>query len=231
MNGILDNILGYREGSGILSIDAIVVGLLATFVLSHAVAWVYLRTHRGVSYSGTMARSLIILSLIVALVMMVIGNNVARAFGLFGALALIRFRTPVKDANDTVFLFFAVAIGIANGTGNIVAGAVGTAMICLALLYLSTVKFGSPLNHDGLLRLHLPIGANPQKAVDEILSRYCDAFNLLHIRETEPGSTVELSYQIKMIDVSYSSQLVAEIEGSAGASQLSLLMQDAEATP
>ena len=141
---------------GCSAVDSIILCLLATFLLSQAVAWVYLRTHRGVSYSGTMARSLIILSLIVAMVMMVIGNNIARAFGLFGALALIRFRTPVKDANDTVFLFFAVAIGIATGTGNILAGAVGTLIICLVFLYLSSIKFGNPLNHDGLLRFHLP---------------------------------------------------------------------------
>ncbi|MBK7701786.1 MAG: DUF4956 domain-containing protein [bacterium] len=231
MSGILNSMLGYREGGGALAVGAVILGLLAAFLLSHGIAWVYLRTHRGISYSGTMARSLVILSLIVALVMMVIGNNVARAFGLFGALALIRFRTPVKDANDTVFLFFAVAIGIAVGTGNILAGTIGTVVICLVLLYLATVKFGNPLHHDGLLRLHVPVDGNQADVVGGILNRYCDAFNLLHIREAEGGPTLEMSYQIRLLDIRYAAPLVAEIEGLAAVSRLSLLMQDTEATP
>ena len=231
MSGLLDKVLASGGVGGMLTADTIVLSLLVTFLLSHAVAWIYLRTHRGVSYSGTMARTLVVLALIVALVMMVIGNNVARAFGLFGALALIRFRTPVKDANDTVFLFFSVAIGIATGTGNIMAGVVGTVVICLVLLYLSTTRFGNPLNHDGLLRFHLPLGGDREDAITGVLARYCDSFDLLHIRETESGATMELSYQVKLFDSRYASRLVTEIEGLAEVSGLSLLMQDREATP
>ncbi len=231
MNRYLENILGYSDGAGLLTVHGIILCLLATFLFSQAVAWVYLRTHRGVSYSSTMARSLIVLSLIVALVMVVIGNNIARAFGLFGALALIRFRTPVKDANDTVFLFFAVGIGIANGTGNLLVGAVGTLIICLVLLYLSTTRFGNPLHHDGLLRIHLPVGGVQEEALRRILGRYCATFNLLHVRETESGASVELSYQISLIDSRYTAQLVSEVEALTDVSRLSLLMQDTEATP
>lgn len=231
MSGPLDSILGFREGGGVLDVGTIVLSLLATFLLCQAVAWVYLRTHRGISYSGTMARSLIMLSLIIALVMLVIGNNVARAFGMFGALALIRFRTPVKDANDTVFLFFAVAIGIATGTGNIMAGAAGTLLIGLAYIYLAAVRFGHPLHHDGLLRFNLPPGVNNEDSVRTVLGRYCDEFSLLHVREADSGSGREYSYQIKMIDTRFGTRLITDLEGIAEVSRLSLLMQDMEATP
>lgn len=227
MNGVLN----HREGFGVLAVDSILLRLLAAFLLSQAIAWVYLGTHRGISYSGTMARALVALALIVTLVMMVIGNNIARAFGLFGALALIRFRTPVKDVNDTVFLFLAVAIGIAAGTGNILTGGLGTLVIGLVIYYLAAIRFGDKLNHDGLLRFRLPVGGSQENAINKVLQHYCDAFHLLHIREAEHGSTVELSYQIKIIDTSYSSQLVAEIQGFSEVSHLSLLLQDAEATP
>jgi len=226
-----DGIFGFREGGGHLSVEFVLFSLLITFLLSQAVAWVYLRTHRGVSYSGTMARTLVVLALIVALVMMVIGNNVARAFGLFGALALIRFRTPVKDANDTVFLFFSVAIGIATGTGNAIAGVVGTAVICAILLYLSGSGFGNPLSHDGLLRFQLPAGENLEDELRNLLGLYCNSFDLLHIREVDGGATVELSYQIKMFDSRYASKLVAEMEARPEISHLSLLIQDKEAAP
>lgn len=100
------------------------------------VAWLYIWTHRGVSYSAAMSQSIVVLSLIVALLMLVVGNSVARAFGLFGALSLIRFRTPVKDSRDTVYLFFSVAVGIAAGTQNLGAALVGTLVVGVILVYM-----------------------------------------------------------------------------------------------
>jgi hypothetical protein len=231
MNGVLDSVLSYRDGGGVLTLESMALSLLSTFALGQAIAWIYVHTHRGVSYSGTLARSLVILALIVALVMMVIGNNIARAFGLFGALALIRFRTPVKDANDTVFLFLAVAIGIATGTGNILAGVVGTVAIGGAYLYLARTRFGSPLSHDGLLRFRLPVGHDRQEDVGAILARYCERFDLLHIREAEGGASVELAYQIKMDDTSDSPRLTEALSGFPDLSHCSLLIQDTEAAP
>ncbi|MBZ0268631.1 DUF4956 domain-containing protein [bacterium] len=231
MERFLDDVLRHPAGIGVLTVESIVLCLLTTFLLSHVVAWLYVATHRGVSYSGTMARSMIALSLIVATVMMVIGNNIVSAFGLFGALALIRFRTPVKDANDTVFLFLAVAIGIATGTGNFLVAVLGTAGICLAYFYLSGIRFGERLGSDGLLRFHLPVGAKEDSAIRRVLDRYCVAFTLLHLREAEPGATVEFSYQIKMVDTRSGPGLVGEMEGLPGVQHLSLLMQDSEASP
>lgn len=231
MNVQIDKILDFREGLGEISVESILLCLLATFVLSQTIAWVYIWTHRGISYSSSLTQSLVVLSLIVALVMLVIGNNLARAFGLFGALALIRFRTPVKDARDMVFLFLAVALGIAMGTGNILAGAIGTIVICLILFYLSAVRFGSRLSYDGLFRFRLPLDNDQESVLHQVLGRYCDSFKLVHMREAAPGPIMECSYQVKLIDPRYSAQLVAEIEGIEGVSNLSLLMQDEEATP
>ncbi len=231
MSGFFADILDFSEGTALLTVQSVLLCLLATFVLGQAIAWVYIWTHRGISYSSSMAQSLVVLSLIVALVMMVIGNNIARAFGLFGALALIRFRTPVKDAKDTVFLFLAVALGIATGTGNILVGVVATVAISLVFLYLARTRFGSRFSHDGLFRFRLPLGGEQEEKLREVLNRYCATFRLLHLRETGPGSIAEFSYQVKMIDPRYSSRLVAEVEGIEGVSDLSLLMQDTEATP
>ena len=231
MNEFFNTMLDFNEGAGALTAGSILLCLLATFVLSQAVGWIYVWTHRGGSYSASMSQSLIVLSLIVALVMLVIGNNIARAFGLFGALALIRFRTPVKDSKDTVFLFLAVALGIATGTGNLMAGVIGTAVICLIFVYLSLVRFGNRLSHDGLFRLSLPLGGEAEANLEAVLNHYCDAIKLLHMREAGPGPVMEHAYQVKLIDPRYSSRLVAEIERIEGVENISLLMQDGEATP
>jgi len=225
------NILDFSEDTSALTVELILLCLFSTFVLSQVVAWVYVWTHKGISYSASLTQSLVVLSLIVALVMLVVGNNIARAFGLFGALALIRFRTPVKDAKDTVFLFLSVALGIATGTGNIVAALIGTIVICGVLFYLRATNFGNRMSHDGLFRFRLPHGEDHEACLHEMLHRYCDAFKLVHIREVVPGSMMEFSYQIKLFDPRYSSKLVTEFENMEGVNGLSLLLQDGEARP
>ena len=231
MNSFFDSILDFGNVAGRLTVESILLCLLATFVLSQVIAWVYLWTHRGISYTSSVVQSLIVLSLIVAIVMSIIGSNIARAFGLFGALALIRFRTPVKDTRDTVFLFLAVALGIATGTGNILTGLIGTLFVCLVLVYLSVARFGSRLNHDGLLRFLAPVGGQQEKAINEVLDKYCDSVRLLHLREAAPEEAVEHSIEIRMIDTRLGSRLMAEIRMIEGISNVSLLMRDAESTP
>ena len=231
MNAVFDKMLNFSEGAGTLSVESILLCLLATFVLSQAVACVYVWTHRGISYSASLSQSLVVLSLIVALVMLVIGNNIARAFGLFGALALIRFRTPVKDAKDTVFLCLSVAIGIATGTGNFVAGLIGAVVICVVFFYLAIFRFGSRLTHDGLFRFRIPLGTESEDRLHAVLHRYCDSFKLVHIREANAGGMMEYSYQVNLIDPGYGSWLLSEIERIEGVGSLSLLMQDSELTP
>jgi hypothetical protein len=107
----------------------------------------------------------------------------------------------------------------------------GTILICLIYFYLSISKFGNRLSHNGLLRFHLPVGEIRDNSIHKVLGRYCDKFNLLHLREAEQGSTVEFSYQIDMFDTGSSSYLIAAIEEIDGISHISLLMQDMEVTP
>src|SRR3989344_3437682 len=90
--------------------------ILFSFVLSILVAFVYQYTHKGYSYSKNFVSSLILVTLVVCVIIMVIGNSLARAFALLGAFSIIRFRTPVKDTKDIGYIFFALAVGMAAGT-------------------------------------------------------------------------------------------------------------------
>ena len=92
---------------------------LAT-VLGIIVALVYRATHKGLSYSQSFTQTIFLVSIIVAIVMMVIGGSLSRAFALVGALSIIRFRTVVKDTRDTAFVFAALAVGMAAGTSSYV---------------------------------------------------------------------------------------------------------------
>ena len=91
----------------------------------------YIKTHQGISFSAAFARTLVLVTVIASLVMMVIGNNVARAFGLVGAFSFIRFRTVVKEIQDTAFLFLAIVVGMALGGNHYSLALIGTACVLL----------------------------------------------------------------------------------------------------
>ncbi len=222
MNEWLDTWLAAPVGD-INAADAL-LHLACSFVLGQLVAWVYVWTHHGMSYSRAQVQSLVLLSLIVTLVMLAIGNNLAGAFGLFGALALIRFRTPIKDARDTAFLFLAVAVGIAVGTRNLALAAVGTVFALLIALYLAASRFGERIDSDGVLRFRLDDGGGDEAPLRRVLAHYCRSFALLQLRETGTGAGVEFAYQLRLRDVDQSSVLLEDVRSLPGVGSVSLLM-------
>ncbi len=212
----------------VLTVQNLIFHLLIAFVLGQLTAWVYMWTHHGVSYSRSQVQSLILLCLIVTLVMLAVGNNVARAFGLFGALALIRFRTPIKDSRDTAFLFLAVCIGISVGTHNIMLAVIGTLFACLVSLYMWYVRFGERMTADGLLRFQMDSSDEHESALRRILGNYCQSFGLINLREAGVGIAMEFSYQLKLHDFKQSSMLLSDLRKIPGLTALNLLMQDTD---
>ena len=116
----MDQFVSALEGSNRwfadYSIESILLSLLLAFVLGQFIAWVYAWSHSGLSYSRSFTQSLVLMTLVVSVVMYVIGNSIITAFGLLGALALIRFRNVLKDTRDTVFVFMSLVIGMAVGS-------------------------------------------------------------------------------------------------------------------
>src|SRR5438045_3103983 len=116
--------------------EAIVLSLLLAFVLGQFLAWAYRATHSGLSYSRTFTQSLSLISMSVALLIILIGDNVTYAFGLIGVMAMIRFRNVLKDTRDAVFIFLALAQGMGVGSQHYATAITGTAVLMLALFYI-----------------------------------------------------------------------------------------------
>jgi len=130
----------------VLSPTAIVFNIGLAFLLSVLVAIVYRRTHTGLSYSQSFTMTIVFISVIISIVMMVIGASIVRAFALLGALSMIRFRTVVKDTKDTAFIFGALAIGMACGTGAHIIAIFGSAAIMIVAYILHRSNFGLAIN-------------------------------------------------------------------------------------
>lgn len=139
-----------------MDVGTIVLYLLITLVLCSIVFIIYKLTFTGVAYSNNFNFSIVLTGLITAMIMMVIGNNLALSLGMVGALSIVRFRAAIKEPKDISYLFWAIAIGLSSGTGAIQIAIVGTIFIALTIilyhmmptsnsLYLVIVK-GKPFN-------------------------------------------------------------------------------------
>ena len=131
------------EFQAIYSPQSIIINLTLAFILGVIVSLIYKKTHKGLSYSQSFMVTNIFVAVIVCMVIMIIGNSIARAFALVGALSIIRFRTVVKDTKDTAFIFWSLAVGMASGTGSYFLALSGTFIISIIALILHKTNFGS----------------------------------------------------------------------------------------
>ena len=120
-----------------ITAEELLGNLFMALICGFTISLVYRSIYNGPNYSAKFVQSMVVLSMITALVIMVIGNNLARAFGLVGAMSIIRFRTAVKDTHDIVFIFFSLAVGMAAGVGLKVLAFFGTMFIGVIMLGLS----------------------------------------------------------------------------------------------
>jgi len=206
--------------------ESMLLSLLLAFVIGQMIAWVYLRIHSGMSYSRTFTQSLVLLTMVVALVMFVIGNSIVTAFGLIGALAIIRFRNVLKDTRDTAFVFFALVLGMAVGSQRHLAAVIGAVVLCAASFYLHYTRFGSLSPYDGHLNCRLS-GDDRTKAdstLGGILSAHCRSARRVSVREA--GGGAEYVYQVRLRDPQRSGELVAAMEGVQGVGEVGLILRD-----
>ena len=117
----------------------ILMNISAAAVLGIFIFVSYSISHRGTIYSKKFNASLVILTVLTGTVMTVIGNNIALSLGMVGALSIVRFRTAIKDSRDTVYIFWAIIIGICCGVGDYLVASIGSA-ITFFVIFMNTVR-------------------------------------------------------------------------------------------
>jgi len=142
MDSLLTGMFAQPPGMNVTLADFL-LRLLVAYLAGQAIGWFYGWSHGVLSYSQNLVQSLVLLSMVVCVIMGVVGDSLARAFGLAAALAIVRFRTPVKDSRDTTFLFLSVAVGMAAGAGQLSIALASTAIIGSVALFLHWTAFGT----------------------------------------------------------------------------------------
>ena len=180
------------------SIFDIAGNMLIALTCGLIIAIVYRMVYKGPSYSVTFVTSLILLAMITSVVILVIGNNLARAFGLVGAMSIIRFRTAVRDVQDIIFIFFSLTVGMAAGVGLKLVAIIATMVVSIVILLLTTFNFGSKTKRRHLLQLAY---ATPQGASDQIaavLKKYCNNRKLVNLKNIGTDLDQEAFYHVSI---------------------------------
>ena len=166
--------------------------LFAALIAGIIISLVYKKTYRGVLYSPNFAMTLIMLTLVTAPVVMAIGSNVALSMGMVGALSIVRFRTAVKEPLDTVYMFWAITMGILLGAGQYIISLVVVITISVILLIMSFVHFRNPNSY--LLVMHYDEYAEGD--IEAELRRSARYNRLRSKTVTRAGA--EMTYEVRM---------------------------------
>ncbi len=188
--------------------DRIATGLLVSFFLSLYVIMVYRITYQGVSLNKNFTFSLLLLSMVTSVVIMTVTTNLALSLGMVGALSIVRFRTAVKDPTDTVFMFWAISVGIMAGAGLVYISLITN--LCLGILYLAFYFFSKKrTNNSYLLVIRYRVGFGD--TVEDAIA----SLERVQVRsKSVSGDTVELSLETRLTDETLS--LIEEISKMEG---------------
>jgi hypothetical protein len=225
IDGFLDAITMGGTYRGEPSFESTALTLLLAFALGQLVAFVYARTHSGVSYSRTFTQSLVLIAMVVSLALHVIGSNIAAAFGLMGALAIIRFRNVLKDTRDTVFVFIALVLGMAVGIERYSASLVGVVGLLLAAISLSATGFGSRGRFDGHLSVLVISGANSDGWRD-VLGRFCRRIQEISARSGTSSDVTEVVLRVRLRDRRRAGEMIAALQTHGGVRDADLVLRD-----
>lgn len=200
--------------------------LVLALLCGLAIAFVYRRTANGSGYAPSFLNSLVLLTLITALVIMIIGNNLARAFGLVGAMSIIRFRTAVKDTIDIVFIFFALGVGLAAGSGSHAIAVTGTIFIGAVIMLLSRMPATAGRRREYLLRISLEGGDAASTAHLDVIERYCRKHRMVDVTARGGSEAMELSYYVHVKDAGRNQEFIRDLRAVPSIGHVSLFFDD-----
>ena len=216
----------FATGMAAATAEQALLCLLCSFVLGQCIAVVYQKTYQGLSYSRSFVQTLVLGAIVSTILMLAIGDNLARGLGILGTMALVRFRTNVRDTRDMIFIFASLAIGVASGVQAFAIAVVGALFFCLAAITVEWGPVGRAKRFDGLLRFWLP-QTTPGESAVRVLKAHCRSHVLVAVRDVAQGNSLEYAYQVKLKNLDAYDQLISALSKLEGIGGLTLMIQDA----
>ncbi len=202
----------------------VLVRLALALVFGGAVSWIYCRTRKAEPVAPSFPTTLVLLSVLIAMVTQVIGDNVARAFSLVGALSIVRFRTVVRDTQDTAYVIFAVVVGMAIGAKNPWVAIIGLGTVGLAAAIMMYLRSGKEVGEDPEYVLSLRVGLGQD--LNKLLNGPCDAHitekKLLSMGTGKQGLALSVIYQVRLRSGGSPDELVRTLNRTEGVQSVQL---------
>ncbi len=196
MNELFNTVL--TNVSSDITIYSALITIFSSLILGIIITFTYYLTCDEIMYQKSFAITLLMLPIILSVIILFIGSNIARAFSLAGTLSIIRFRSAPGDPKDIAFIFFAIAAGLACGVGFFGYGLLFVIILCIVIIILSKTNLFESNASQKILKITIPEDLNYQNAFDDILKKYTKKYKLSKIRTTDLGSLFELVYSISM---------------------------------
>ena len=180
-----------------LSAWDLIFALTVSAILCVLLARVYIFTHSGHSYSRSFVHTQVFVGITIALIMMIIGSNIARAFALGGALSIIRFRNPVKDSRDVAFIFMSMAVGMAAGTKFYFFAVIFTAIIAFLAILFHVIRFGESGVSFYVIKIRMESDFRDQ--IETVLQDVCASYSVISVdRMAGGGNADDFVYEINL---------------------------------
>jgi len=208
------------------TVITIIYTVLLAFLLSTMIAFTYEKTFRGLSYSRNYLQALVLSSIVASTVMQAIGDSLASGLGMLGALAIIRFRTSLKEPRDIIFMFACLAAGIACGVNGYAIAVVGTLAFCVIAFVLHYSPFGQENYFDGMLRFNCGDDPEGKAMLEDALKDHCKIFALITLRDMAQGKRLDYAYHVKLKKGKSKTDLVNALNSIESISGVSLLLQE-----
>ncbi|AFQ42226.1 DUF4956 domain-containing protein [Desulfosporosinus meridiei] len=194
---MFETLLSSSAGDSLTLTNSLAV-LCSALLLGLFTSLVYIHTHKKQGYSAGFTVTMIMLPAIISIIILLIGNNVARAFSLAGAFSLIRFRSAPGEPKDIAYVLFTLAIGLACGMGYIVYAAMFAFILCLVMVILYYTDFANPKANAMQLKIVVPENLNFQGLFDDILNQYTDSWVMNRVKTKDFGTLFEVVYNINL---------------------------------
>jgi hypothetical protein len=202
---------------------AVMIAMLLAFVCGHTIAWVYVYTHTGLSYSRSYVNTLILMPVIVALVMLVLANNLVLAFGLMAIFAMVRFRSILRDTLDTAYVLAVIVMGLACGTLKFTSAALGCITVAAIMIYFRATGFGTRHRYDLIVNVQWVRPAAELAELRDLLRRHTRRAQCASQRSNEGYAGIDLSYRVLLRDAERTNELLDELRALKGVARLSSL--------
>ncbi|GAA2702015.1 DUF4956 domain-containing protein [Nonomuraea recticatena] len=201
----------FQDLSGTFSVADIAIAMSLSFVLSAMIGWVYRATHRNVSYSQSYVQTLVILGMLISLIMLVVGSNIARAFALVGALSVVRFRNAIKETRDVGFIFLVMGVGMAVGTRFYLLAIVAAVTISLIIMLMQRFNWFALNVRRQVVKVQVPADEDFTATIQDVLVRHTDEFELVSMESIRGGALTELMYTVKIKKGSEPADVIAAL--------------------